>query len=277
MGRERCGHEDPDGHRLTRKRRLILIAALLVILIATGAVISSKLLRDEYSGRSTQKDSLNAGPKPLVRVANGAGSVSIEAAEGSGKIEYEATKYAVASDPLSAQERASSVPVDVRREEDSRVVIETPAGRNTGADYTLRVPPGASVEVASKAGEVSVAGVKGDVSVEAKAGDVLVRDAAGTVDVEAPAGDVKVEDVSTETGRVDLAVGSGDADLSDLVVGSLEVDVESGDARLSGRFSGSGEVSVRTGDIYLEVPPENARNLTLETRVGEVIPDEGEQ
>jgi Putative adhesin len=91
------------------------------------------------------------------------------------------------------------------------------------------------------------------------------------VNVEAPQGDVSVGGVNTDTGGVELEVGTGDVDLRDMVVGTLEASVGAGDVVLSGRFSGGGRVSVETGDIVARLPSEDTRDLTLETGVGEVL------
>jgi DUF4097 and DUF4098 domain-containing protein YvlB len=174
------------------------------------------------------------------------------------------------ADPAAAKQRASEVPVDISRE-DSKIVIETDGGENTGADYSLRVPTGSSVEVESEAGDVEVSGISGNVKVRAEAGDVTVRDVGGDVKVEAPRGDVSVGDVNTDTGSANLEAGVGDVSLEDLILGTLETSVEAGDVTLSGRFSGGGRVSVETGDIIVMLPPEDTRELTLETRVGSVL------
>jgi DUF4097 and DUF4098 domain-containing protein YvlB len=162
--------------------------------------------------------------------------------------------------------------------EDSTIVLETDGGRGTGADYLLRVPSGGTVEVESGAGDVEVSGLSGEVTVVAEAGDVTVGNTGSDVTVEAPQGDVTVGGVSTDTGQAELSVGTGDVTLQDMIVGTLEVHVEAGDVTLSGRFSGSGRVLVETGDITANLPPEDTRELTLETRVGEVVretPSEG--
>jgi hypothetical protein len=91
------------------------------------------------------------------------------------------------------------------------------------------------------------------------------------VTVETPQGDVVVGDVNTDTGQVELEVGTGDVTLQDMIVGTLELHVGSGDVVLSGRFSGSGRVLVETGNITANLPPEDTRELILETRVGEVV------
>lgn len=268
---ERPERRDADA-RLSGKRSwaFLAVGVLILAVVAAGGFFLWRSLGDTLSGTSEASDSLgSAGPEPSIRLTNGLGQISIEGVENIGAIEYEATKHAVARDPASAQERASEVAVDVSRE-GSDFEIETSGGRNTGVDYALRVPPGSSVDVSSEAGSVEVSGLSGSTAIAAEAGDVSVRDAGGSVNIEAPAGDIEIENVNTETGQVNLEVGSGDVDLTDLVIGTLEANVESGDASLSGRFSGGGRILVQTGDINVAVPSEDARDLSLEARIGAV-------
>jgi DUF4097 and DUF4098 domain-containing protein YvlB len=250
---------------------LLLLAVLLLMLLAVAAVLLWRSLGESISGTSIASDSIDsAGLEPRVRLANAAGQVRVEGVKGSRSVEYEATRYAMAADPAAAKQRASKVPVDISRE-DSKIVIETDGGEDTGADYTLKIPTGGSVEVESEAGDVEVSGISGNVTVGAEAGDVRIRDVGGDVRVEAPRGDVSVGDVNTDTGSANLEVGSGDISFEDMILGTLEASVEAGDVTLSGRFSGGGRVSVQTGDIVARLPPEDTRDLTLETRVGSVL------
>jgi DUF4097 and DUF4098 domain-containing protein YvlB len=250
---------------------LLLFAGLLLALLAVAAILLWRSFSESISGTSVTRDSTDAaGSEPRVRLANAAGQVRVEGVKGSRSVDYEATRYAMGADPAAAKQRASEVPVDISRE-DSKIVIETDGGENTGADYTLRVPTGSSVEVESEAGDVEVSGISGNVTVGAEAGDVTVRDVGGDVKVEAPRGDVSVGDVNTDTGSANLEAGVGDVSLEDLILGTLETSVEAGDVTLSGRFSGGGRVSVETGDIIVMLPPEDTRDLTLETRVGSVL------
>jgi hypothetical protein len=249
---------------------LLLFAALLLALLAVAALLLWRPLGDDLSGTSVEKDSIDSGPEPRLRLTNGAGQVRVEGVQGLDDVEYEVTKYATAPDPAAAKRRASEVPVDLSRE-DSTFVLQTDGGRDTGADYALKVPSGGAVEVESGAGDVEVSGLSGDIRVLTEAGDVTVRGAGSGVTVEALRGDVAVNDVSTDTGQVELEVGSGDVELRDLIVGTLEASVEAGDVTLSGRFSGSGRIFVETGGITANLPPEDTRELTLETRVGEVV------
>jgi hypothetical protein len=185
----------------------------------------------------------------------------VEGVKDSRSVDYEATRYAMAADPAAAKQRASEVPVDISRE-GSKVTIKTDGGGDTGADYTLEMPAGGSVEVASEAG------------------DVTVRDVGGGVKVEAPQGDSTVANINTDTGGTEIEVGSGDVSLEDLILGTLEAGVEAGSVTLSGHFSGGGRVSVETGDIIARLLAEDTRYLTLQTRVGCVLrepPDGGSE
>lgn len=257
---------------------LLLFAVLVLALLVVAALLLWRSLGESISGTSVAKDSIgSAGPKPQVRLTNAAGQVRVEGVEDSKSVEYEATRYATGSDPASAKQRASEVPVDISRE-DSKITIETDGGRNTGADYVLRMPAGGSVEIESEAGDVEVSGLTGDMDVTAKAGDVTIDGVGGGINVNAPQGDVTLSDVNTDTGGAELEVGSGDVFLKDLVLGTLEAGVEAGSVTLSGRFSGDGRISVETGDIIARLPAEDTRDLTLQTRVGRVLrePPEGD-
>lgn len=281
--------EDSSGHEPTREERgrrgpsrisplLLLLAGLVLALVVVAALFLWRSFGESVTGTSVAKDSIDAGgPTPRVQLTNAAGRISIEGVEGSKTVEYEATRYAMAADPAAAKQAASEVPVDISRE-DSKIVIQTDGGDDTGAEYALQIPSGGSVEVESEAGDVEVSGVTGNVTVDAKAGDVTVRDLGGNVSVEAPQGDVTATDINTDTGGAEIDVGSGDLSLEDVVLGTLEAGVESGTVTLSGRFSGGGRVSVATGDIVARLPAEDTRDLTLQTRVGSVLrepPDGG--
>jgi DUF4097 and DUF4098 domain-containing protein YvlB len=265
------GAERDRGRPSRMSPLLLLFALLLLALLAVAAILLWRSLGESISGTSITTDSIDsAGPEPRVRLANAAGQVRVEGVKGSRSVDYEATRYAMAADPAAAKQRASEVPVDISRE-DSKIVIETDGGEDTGADYTLRVPTGSSVEVESEVGDVEVSGISGNVTVGAEAGDVRVRDVGGDVKVEAPRGEVSVGDVNTDTGSANLEVGVGDVSLEDLILGTLEASVEAGDVTFSGRFSGGGRVTVETGDILARLPPEDTRDLTLETRIGSVL------
>lgn len=249
---------------------LVLGGVLLLVLLLGAVILLWRSFSDSLAGTSVARDSIDSGPKPGIKLTNGAGQIRIEGVEDLGSVEYEVTRHALGPDPATAKERASKVTVNVARD-GGDFVIETDGGRNTGADYAMRVPAGSSVDIESGAGDVEVSKISGDVSVDAGAGDVSVREVKGSVKVKAQAGDVEVSKMQTDTGGADIEVASGDVTLQDLVAGTLETSVEAGDVTLSGRFSGGGRVSVKTGDIIAQLPSEDTRDLTLQTQVGQVV------
>lgn len=258
----------------------VLAALLLLVLLVVAAVYLWRTLGEEVPGASVARDSINSGREPKVSITNGPGGVTVEGTNDPEAVEYEVTRYAAAGDPAAARSAASEVPVDVNiSREDSTVTLETDGGGETGAKYTVGMPAGGGVEVEAEEGDVEVTGLDGNVTVRAESGDVAVRDAAGDVTVEAEQGDVEVVGMRTDTGNLELVVGSGDVSLEDLIVGTLEANVEAGDVTLSGRFSGEGRVSVGTGDITANLPSGDATNLALQTLVGGISrePSGGEQ
>ena len=256
--------------RPPRSGTLTILAGLLfLVLLVILAVFLLRMLGDEVPGASVARDSIDSAREPKVSITNGPGDVAVEGTSGPEVVEYEVTRYAVAGDPEAARSAASEVPIDVSRE-GSTVTLETDGGGETGADYAVRMPAGGDVEVEVEEGDVEVTGLDGSVTVRAESGDVTVRDSAGDVTVEAEQGDVTVGGMRTDTGNLELTVGSGDVTLDDLIVGTLEAAVEAGDVTLSGRFSGEGRVSVETGDITADLPSGDATNLALETVVGGV-------
>ena len=273
-GRPRGGRQ-PSRPRRTRERssraRLlpILAAVLLLILLIVLAVFLWRTLGDEVPGASVEEDSIDSGSEPRLSIVNGPGSVRVEGTDGR-SVEYAVTKYAVAGDPAAARSAAAEVPVDITREEGSTITLDTDGGGQTGADYRVGMPAGGRLEVEAAEGDVEVEGLDGNVTVTALSGDVTVRDVAGDVTVEAESGDVTIGGMRTDTGNLELVVGSGDILLEDLIVGTLEAAVEAGDVTLSGRFSGEGRVSVGTGDITANLPSGDATELDLQTLVGSV-------
>jgi hypothetical protein len=272
----------PTRDPLERRRRppafrlglVPVVAGLLLLALLIGLVLLWMSYGDRAGGASVFEDSIDTGPEPVVRLTNGPGRVSIEGVDGLENVEINAKRYARGRNTAAAKENAAEVPVESSFGEDSALEISSDGGGGTGVDYALRVPPGSVVEVESEAGDVEISGLDNSVTVHAESGDVSVEDVRGSIVIEAVQGDVTVESVSTETGNAEVTVGSGDLEIENLVVGILEARVESGDVTLLGRFSGSGVVQVETGSINVRLPSEDTNDLTLETRVGEVVREE---
>ena len=253
----------------------VAAAGLLLLALVVGGILLWLSYGDRVGGTSVYEDSIDSGPEPEVHLTNGPGQVSIEGVEGMENVEISAKRYARGRNPSAAKENASGVPVDVAGES-SNIELSSAGGRGTGVDYDLKVPPGSTVAVESEVGDVDISGLENDVTVLARSGDVSVKDGRGSLRIESQGGDVTVESVRTETGNAEISVDSGDLELKNLVFGILEASVKAGDVSLMGRFSGSGRILVETGSIDSQLPSEDAKDLDLEARVGEVV-REGEK
>jgi DUF4097 and DUF4098 domain-containing protein YvlB len=255
---------------------MVSIVGILLLMLLIGGLLLWSFYGDRAGGTSVFEDSVDSGPEPVVRLTNGPGRVRIGGVEGLENVEITAKRYARGRNPAVAKENATGVPVQVSNE-DTGIEISSEGGGGTGVDYELRVPTGSTVEVESAAGDVEVSGVDSNVTIRSENGDVTVEDVQGSIVIEALSGDATVGEVSTETGDAEVTVDSGDLELRDLVVGILEARVEAGDVTVSGRFSGSGRILVETGSIDVRIPPEDARELAFETRVGEIWRDKDEE
>jgi hypothetical protein len=249
---------------------VLIIAVLLLLALVVGVFLLRLSYGDQAGNTSVFEDVIDTGPEPVVRLTNGPGRVHAEGVEGLESVEISAKRYARGSSSAIAKENAAEVPVNLDYE-GSALEISSEGGGGVGVDYELRVPPGSILEIESVAGNVELSGLSNAATVRAESGDVSVEDVRGSITVEAPRGDVSLESTGTETGRAEVAIGSGDLDLEDIIIGILESQVEAGDVTLSGRFSGSGSIFVETGSVYVRLPSEDARELDLETRVGEVV------
>jgi DUF4097 and DUF4098 domain-containing protein YvlB len=142
------------------------------------------------------RETVRAGPAPVVHVDNIAGEVRVEGTPGSA-VEIAATKYGYDENDL----KRTRIGVQVTGE---GVFIETTysgGAHRGGVRYRIGVPVGASVQVSNVAGAVEVSGVSGDVTVETQAG-VIVADA-GRV-----AGSRTI-DLRATTGAISLSIKEG--------------------------------------------------------------------
>lgn len=271
--------ETPARDRRDRRTRRIprflpVVVVLLVIVLVVGGLLFWRSYNNRAGGTNVYKESVDTGPAPAVQVKNGLGRVQVETQPGLKSVNIEARRHARGADTASAQQRAATVAINIKREGNT-LTIEAAGKRNTGVDYVIQVPPDSSVEVSTKTGNVSISGVNGNVTARTGAGDATVSNVRGSVTLDIPSGDVTLENVSTETGQARLKVGTGNVTLRNLVLGTLDTTVDAGDAIISGRFRGGGQVYVDKGNITLEVPAADVANLKLNTNIGEVITKPG--
>jgi hypothetical protein len=137
------------------------------------------------------------------------------------------------------------------------------------ASVTVRVPPGTPVEVGSRSGDVSVAGLSGPVRLTTASGDVSARELTGPVEVHASSGDVDVHDLS---GTATLEASSGDIEGNGLSSRTVHARTGSGDVDLL-FATAPHDVDAETGsgDISLLVPRGRRYAVDAEPSSGERV------
>ncbi len=187
-GNDRAGGGEAPPMISARSARRSAILALVALSSAGGC-------SGEFGDRVREQvhRAIAAGPSPLVRVENVAGTVRVE---GWSRpiVDVDATKYGHDAAELR------DFTVDVRREAGGVSVVTRYSGgmRGGGVRYRISVPADASVRISNIAGTVDLAGVGGDVAVATQAGAI-------TADLGRVTGNRSI-DLRATTGAVTLSI-----------------------------------------------------------------------
>ena len=130
-------------------------------------------------------------------------------------------------------------------------------------DFTLRVPPGVSVDVENEHGDVAAAGLQGDLRADTAAGNVSVVGGRGRVEADTGSGTVIVSDY---TGDVTADTGSGRVEVTG-VTGDVTADTGSGSITLRRIEAQRVSADTGSGDIELE---EVSGEINADTGSGDI-------
>ncbi len=196
---------------------------------------------------------------------------------GGTEIKVEATKRVRHRDPAEAKRLLNDLRVEMNnfngRVEVRTVYPRRSSGRDRGisasVDYTITVPPGATVSVHSISGDIAVSGVRGEVRAETISGDVNVDRATNLALAKTVSGDVTARDVGGAATMV-LSTVSGTVIGSDLKVRSLVAGSVSGSVRLSGTEIERVEAKSVSGNIDFDGPLARAGRYEFSSHSGNV-------
>jgi hypothetical protein len=232
-----------------------------------------------------------AGPPPRIEVRNAAGSVTVEAVEGTEHL-------AVNVEPLdeAAEELLDRVQIDIREGgagSPARLRVTVPERRllRTPA-FAVRIstPPcaavriavaSAHVELAGSLGELEITSASGDIDVE-RAIDVSLRTASGDVhvgSVEAPSsiasasGDIRI---GRAHNLLKLRTASGDVSVED-AGGATTIKTASGDVTVGAAAGEAVQAQTASGAITVGVPPGRRVWLDLHSVSGRMSSDLDEE
>jgi hypothetical protein len=139
-----------------------------------------------------------------------------------------------------------------------------------GADYTLDVPVGASLEIRNPQGSIHVEGMQADASVQSVGGAISIRDYSGRLLAHSVAGDIEI---IRPSGNVEAYSITGNLHFVSPTTTRLHGSTTSGRILYEGDFMGRGDyiLSAYSGDVDIVCPPSASFELRAKTLKGRVF------
>jgi hypothetical protein len=139
-----------------------------------------------------------------------------------------------------------------------------------GADYTLDVPTGASLDIRNPQGRIRVEGMQADAAAQSVGGDIFIRDYSGHLTVHSVAGDIEI---IRPSGTVEAYTITGNLHFVSPATTKLHGSTTSGRILYEGDFMVRGDyiLSAYSGDVDIVCPPSASYELSAKTLKGKVI------
>lgn len=234
-----------------------------VVVGLSGLALASGCTFDWNSADYTSTELMTIGEAEVsgatsVLVQTRAGDVTLVRTEGAPTVE--------AFVRAETQERADATSVTTTLGEGGRLEIGVlwPGDKRRNSescDLRISLPEMDGVWIRSSAGDLEVAGMKGEMLLETSAGDVEVQGHDGPVTVITSAGDIEMESV---TGAVSAKTSAGDIDLT-RVQGPVSATTSAGDidASMIGPYHGTIEAKTSVGDLRIMGQEYPAKSATV--------------
>jgi len=139
-----------------------------------------------------------------------------------------------------------------------------------GADYTLDVPSGASLDIRNPQGRIRIEGMQADASLQSVGGDISIRDYSGHLTVHSVAGDIEI---IRPSGTVEAYTITGNLHFISPATTKLHGSTTSGRILYEGDFMVRGDyiLSAYSGDVDIVCPSLASYELSAKTLKGKVI------
>ena len=153
---------------------------------------------------------------------------------------------------------------------DTHLLDSTLPVNEQGADYTLDVPAGASLEIRNSQGKIFVQGMQADASVQSVGADISIRDYSGRLMVHSVAGDIEV---IRPAGNVEAYSITGNLHFVSPSTTRLHGSTTSGSITYQGDFMDRGDYifSTYNGDLDIICPVAASYELSAKTLKGKLI------
>ena len=229
-------------------RASLLLPALLLVCAAPAAA-------DHFEKH------FKVDARPVITIHNPTGLVTVKAWT---KSEVE----------VMAEHASGSIEVDAEQTGDridviTRQLSETLSPDDWRADYEIRVPEDAELQIHNDSGGVNVNNVLGDMNVETVAADVDLEDAAGYLTVKTVCGSFQCQRCA---GRIEASSISGDFKLIDLHSLYVRARTSKGNIFFAGEFLPNGMYSLNnySGVIEVRFSPGDSFDLSATSLKGSV-------
>ena len=138
-----------------------------------------------------------------------------------------------------------------------------------GADYTLDVPLGASLEIRNPQGKIVVEGMQADASIQSVGGAISIRDYSGHLSVRSIAGDI---DIVRPSGSAEVVSITGNLHFVSPSTTRLHGSTTSGSITYEGDLADRGDyiLSTYSGDLDVICPSGASYELSARTQKGKV-------
>jgi len=151
----------------------------------------------------------------------------------------------------------------------THILDSTLPSTEQGADYTLDVPAGASLEIRNPQGKIIVEGMQADASVQSVGGDISIRDYSGHLSVRSIAGDIEV---TRPSGSAEVVSITGNLRFVSPTTTRMHGSTTSGRITYEGALADRGDyiLSTYSGDLEIICPPGASYELSARTEKGKV-------
>jgi hypothetical protein len=293
------------------KKTLLSLTVLAFFGVTLGLSPTSSFAKEKYEEKFEKTVALAKDGK--VYLKNLAGDIDVKTWD-RGEVKIDALKISKHSSMDKAKEYAGLVKITVT-EEGRTLSIKTeypkkgPKGMSVSVNFNLTIPSGATADINSVSGDLTLANIGGAAKAETVSGDVTLEKVAGTLKGKTTSGDVTVTDAAkgayakSVSGNVRVDNVNGDAELYTVsgtikagsVKGSITAENTSGDVNLtdvtdakaikaktlSGDVDyvgviyndGSYNFKSHSGDVNLAIPSDAAFDLEAKTFSGSIDSD----
>jgi DUF4097 and DUF4098 domain-containing protein YvlB len=276
---------------MTRKRRLIIVGALVAIEVLICVTIVAVLAMARFAlpnarffyvadtrAEETVEESLAADGPAALELTNTYGDVEI-VGNGGDRFVVKAIKEVWGEDEREAEAKLQALKVKMAMDGGTlRVEVDDPdrqvgvvfgSVRANRVRFEITVPRGAAVSVTTRHGSVVLESTEGDAELVSHYGSIAVHDVAGSITVDTNNGDVSVRRSGSERSEVDLHSHYGDITVSGMTARKLTLDSNNGKLDLED-VTVDGDLALNTHYGRIDLDGVRARSLEVKSQNGAI-------